>query len=179
MHTNQKSKSKNPKSPAYLREIVIRYEKKKVQSKSPLGKSVQGAKQIVKLFRDLQNEGKEKLIVISLDATLKIICFEVVAIGTVASVYSRRGEVIRTPIIVNAYGIVLVHNHPSGSTEPSDEDKEMTARLRFYAEDLGIHFHDHIIIGDENYFSFWEEGLLDKPAKDPWEEKNKKRSKNE
>lgn len=169
MRSNKKlAPSKKEKSPTYLREIVIRYEKKKTGSKSPLGKQVQGARQIVQLFRDLQNEGKEKLIVVSLDSKLKILCFETVAVGSANVVYANPSEIFRSPVVINATGIVIIHNHPSGDPEPSDNDKDFTRRLRSATLTLGLELHDHIIVGHKDYFSFFEEGLLDGKVKDPW-----------
>lgn len=147
--------------PAYLREIEIRYKKKRVKAGSPVGKRITGAEQVFALFSDLQNEAKEKLITISLDVKLKIICFEVVAIGSVSAIYARPVEAIRAAIPMNPYGIIVVHNHPSGEPEPSDEDKAFTEKLLRSTRDLGIEFHDHVIIGDGAYYSFAEKGLME------------------
>ncbi len=146
--------------PAYLREIQIRYKKKRVKAGSPVGKKIVRAEQVVELFSDLQNEAKEKLITISLDTRLRIICFEVIAIGSVLTVYSRPAEALRGAISLSAYGIIIVHNHPSGDPNPGKDDKKFTERLNRSAKDLGLAFHDHIIIGDGDYYSFAEQGLL-------------------
>ncbi|MEK6698880.1 MAG: JAB domain-containing protein [Nitrospirota bacterium] len=153
---------KKKQKPAYLREIQIKYKKMWVKAGSPVGKRITGARQVYELFSDLQNEGKEKLITISLDVRLKIICFEVVAIGSLCAVYARPVETLRAAIPLNPYGIIIVHNHPSGETHPSHEDKEFTGKLIRSAADLGVVFHDHIIIGDGDYFSFSEAGLMAK-----------------
>jgi DNA repair protein RadC len=146
--------------PAYLREIQIRYKKKRVKADSPIGKKIVRAEQVVELFSDLQNETKEKVITISLDTRLRIICFEVVAIGSLNSISFRPFEVIRAAIPLNPYGIIMVHNHPSGDPEPTREDKEITKRVKLLADAGGFAFHDHIIIGDGVYYSFAEQGLL-------------------
>jgi len=114
------------------------------------------------LFSDLQNEAKEKLIVICLDVKLKIICFEVVAIGSLCAIYARPVEALRAAIPLNPYGIIVVHNHPSGEVQPSDEDKEFTKKLMRSTNDLGLTFHDHVIIGDGEYYSFSDAGLMAK-----------------
>ncbi len=94
--TSKKTTSKKKvQKPTYLREIQIRYKKKRVKSDSPVGKKITDARLVFELFSDLQNEAKEKLITISLDVKLKIICFEVVAIGSINAVYSRPVEAIR------------------------------------------------------------------------------------
>lgn len=153
---------KKKQKPAYLREIQIKYKKKRVKAGSPVGKRITGAQQVYELFSDLQNEGKEKLIAISLDIRLKIICFEVVAIGSVCTVYTRPFEVLRGAIPMNAYGLIVVHNHPSGETKPGLEDKRFTRELKKLTDTGGIALHDHVIIGDGDYFSFSEAGLMAK-----------------
>jgi DNA repair protein RadC len=54
----------------------------------------------------------------------------------------------------------VAHNHPSGSLRPSEEDNEMTRRLKSAADILGINFLDHLIFSEKSYFSFRQEGLL-------------------
>lgn len=154
------------KMPVYLREVIIRYKNKKMEGAHPIGESIKGAKQAVELFSDLQNEAKEKLIAISLDAKLKIICFEVVSIGSVQAVYARPGEILRAPIMVNAFGLILIHNHPSGDPAPSSDDKAFTRQLKIVTDAAGIQFHDHIIIGEESYFSFAEKSLMERLSRE-------------
>jgi len=160
-----KKKSKKEtksKQPAYLRKIEIKYRKLKVKAGSPIGKPIKGAKTVVDLFSFMQNEAKEKFVTISLDAKLKINCFEVVAIGSLNSIYVRPFESLRASIALNAHGVIVVHNHPSGDPTPRKEDKTFTKKLKKLTELGGMKLHDHIIIGDEKYYSFSEERLLDK-----------------
>lgn len=156
----KKSISKKNAQPAYLREVEIKFKKKRVSAKSPLGESITDSNQIYSLFQDLQNEAKEKLIAVSLDSNYKIICFEVIAIGSVKAIYLRPGEAVRSAIALNAHGIILIHNHPAGDPSPSKEDKKFTKDLGIVADALGVNFLDHLIIGDGEYFSFSDEGLL-------------------
>ncbi|MCH6259297.1 JAB domain-containing protein, partial [Puniceicoccaceae bacterium K14] len=103
----------------YLREASIKLRKRRVKDGTPVGEPMTDPDQVYELFSDLQNEGKEKLIVIALDIKLKIICFEVVAVGSVRAAYAKPAEIIRVPIAMGAEAIVLVHNHPSGDPTPS------------------------------------------------------------
>jgi len=143
----------------YLREIEIKFKNKKVAKKT-LDTPVYCPEIVVELFRGLQNETKEKLIAVNLDAKNKIICFEVVAIGSVSTIFARPIEVFRTAILVNACSIVLVHNHPSGEPRPSGDDITFTKRIKRISDDLGLRFCDHIIIGFNTYYSFANEGLI-------------------
>ena len=154
--TNKKSKAR----PAYLREVEIRFKKKQVSGGSTPGKPLTDSRQVFELFKDLENENKEKLVAISVDAKLKIIAFEVVAIGSVASIWARPFEALRAAIPLNALGLFIVHNHPSGDPTPSKQDKTFTKKLARICDDGGMEFHDHIIIGDNSYFSFADESLM-------------------
>jgi len=151
---------KKKKKYKYIREIEIRYKKKRVEGDVVLGKAATDARKVVELFSDLQNESKEKLITISLNSRLRIICFEVIAIGSVESIYVRPIEALRTSIPWSPHGIIMVHNHPSGDPKPSSEDKNFTKQLLRSTSDLGVEFHDHIIIGEDKYYSFAEKGIL-------------------
>lgn len=153
-------KARMSKKYIYLREIEIKYKIKKVNRKKESGKKVNGPDIVYELFSDLQNETKEKLIVINLDAKSKIICFEVVAIGSLEAIHARPMEVFRTSVMVNAHAVVVVHNHPSGDPKPSGDDWAFTVRLKYLADNMGLVFHDHIVIGFGKYYSFAEHGLL-------------------
>lgn len=147
-------------NPSYLREVEIKFKKRRVKN-GMAEASVTDASQVFELFGDLQNEMKEKLITLNLDAQNKIICFEVVAIGNVSSIYGRPMEAFRTSFGVNASGAIVIHNHPSGDPTPSDADKTFTEALVRMSKDMGMVFHDHVVIGEDSYFSFAEAGLLD------------------
>ena len=145
---------------SYLREIEIKYKKRK-SSSGEANKPIRAAEQVVELFSDLQNESKEKMIAINLDAKCRILCFEVVAIGSVSSLYTRPMEVFRTAFPVNAHGAIVIHNHPSGDPSPSQDDEKFTQKLLNMSNDMGLVFFDHIIIGEDGYYSFAEHGKLD------------------
>ncbi len=156
------AKKKTSKNPTYLREIEVKFKKKRVATDAPTGELLTDPKIVAELFHDLQNEGKEKIIAISLDIKLKIIAFEVVSIGSPNSVYAQPGEITRTPVMVAASAMIVVHNHPSGDPKPSPEDKEFTLQLTMACESLGIPLHDHVIIGEDDFYSFANDGLIKK-----------------
>ncbi len=108
----------------------------------------------------MQDETKEKLVAVSFDARDKIISYEVIGIGSVDSVHARPFECLRGAIVVNASGIVLVHNHPSGDPTPSPDDRKFTKEIRELTEKGGMDLLDHVIIGHGRYYSFAEKGLL-------------------
>ncbi len=69
-------------------------------------------------------------------------------------------EVIKEAITESSSALVLIHNHPSGEPQPSQDDIEITNRIISACELVGVKVLDHIIIGDNNYFSFFNEGLI-------------------
>ena len=82
-------------------------------------------------------------------------------------------EVFKSTILSNSAAFIAIHNHPSGSISPSQEDKDVTKRLLGCSELLGVKMLDHIIIGGEtgDMYSFKSDGLLDqlRPARAVWE----------
>lgn len=80
--------------------------------------------------------------------------------GTINMTIVHSREVFRAAISDNAHSIILLHNHPTGDPSPSKEDIKLTKNLFEASKIIGIDILDHIIIGDNKYFSFLEEGLL-------------------
>lgn len=115
--------------------------------------------QIHDIFGFLKYETKEHFITLHLDGKNRIICIDQVSTGSLNQSIVHPREVFKTALLSSAAAIVLIHNHPSGSPEPSREDREITRRLKEAGELLGIRTLDHIICGD-TYFSFVEMGLL-------------------
>ena len=86
--------------------------------------------------------------------------------GTVSSSLISPREVFMEAVRHDAVFLVLLHNHPSGDTTPSQEDINITERLEYAGKMLGIPLLDHIVIGDRCYFSFQEHGLLVRMAEE-------------
>jgi DNA repair protein RadC len=78
-----------------------------------------------------------------------------------AVVYPR--QVLETALRRKASALILVHNHPSGHVRPSDADIRLTRTIQEAAKMLEILVHDHVIIGENRFFSFREEGILGPP----------------
>ncbi|WP_353654952.1 DNA repair protein RadC [Clostridium sp. CCUG 7971] len=103
---------------------------------------------------------KEVFKVVLLNTKNEIISDIDVSIGTLNSSLVHPREVFREAIKRSTNKIILMHNHPSGSVEPSKEDKNITSRLIKCGEIIGIEVIDHIIIGDGLYFSFKENMII-------------------
>lgn len=115
--------------------------------------------QIYNGFKWLKDETKEHFIAVHLDGKNRMVCIDVVSIGSLNQCIVHPREVFKSAIVSNAAAIILLHNHPTGDTVPSQEDISITRRLREASEILGIKILDHLIIGD-NYYSFVGSGLM-------------------
>lgn len=83
-----------------------------------------------------------------------------VSLGTLGASIVHPREVFRLAIMQAVASVIMVHNHPSGNPEPSEEDRRITRRLLDAGKIIGIELLDHIVIGPKAYKSFREEGLL-------------------
>ncbi|QEN03338.1 DNA repair protein RadC [Thiospirochaeta perfilievii] len=107
----------------------------------------------LKRYRDLE---KEHFIVATLNGAHEVISVRLITIGILNRTLIHPREVFRPAIADNSASIILVHNHPSGNIEPSEEDKLVTKRLVNAGDILGIKVLDHMIIGTKDYYSFAE-----------------------
>ena len=134
-----------------LREIRVKYHQNK-DIHLPNGLKVETPDDVADCFAYMQNEAQEKLVCISLSTKNRIMCFEIIGIGTVNTCLAHPREVFRSAILNNAYAIILVHNHPSGEPEPSPDDVALTRIIQQAGNILGIELLDHIIIGDNGRY---------------------------
>ena len=102
----------------------------------------------------LKDKKKEHFYVLFLDSKNKLISEDLISVGTLNSSIVHPREVFNNAIRENANSIILVHNHPSGNPQPSEEDKEITELLVKAGELLSIKVLDHVIIGREKWYSF-------------------------
>lgn len=115
--------------------------------------------QVYETFKFLRNETKEYFFALHLDGKNRIICIDMVSVGSLNQSIVHPREVFKSALLSSSAGIIILHNHPSGEPTPSREDIEITRRLKESGELLGIRVLDHIIIG-ETYISFVERGIM-------------------
>jgi DNA repair protein RadC len=101
---------------------------------------------------------REQFLVCGLDAKHRIIGINIVSIGSLTLAIVHPREVFKPLILMNAAAFICAHNHPSSDPTPSPEDRVLTQRLRHGAEILGITLLDHLVLGEERYFSFADQG---------------------
>lgn len=140
-----------------VKDMAALYLKQKAKQK----KQVTCTTELLDFCRTVMGGKKdEEFCVIYLDVQNQIIEFETVQKGVVnqAVVYPR--QVLESALKKKASAIILAHNHPSGHVRPSDADIRLTKTIQETAKVLDILVHDHIIIGENRFFSFREEGLM-------------------
>lgn len=122
-------------------------------------KAIRSPEDGYKILREFIGDAdREMFVVACLNNKNEIVNLLVVHIGSLNASIVQPREVFKTAILSNAAFIICAHNHPSGHPEPSREDIEMTKRLAEAGRLLGIELLDHIIVGDERYFSMKEHG---------------------
>ena len=121
---------------------------------------------IVRIFRnhlDPVTAEQERFMVAILGSRQKVLRVSTVHIGTVDSVDVHPREVFRDAIRMTGHSIIIAHNHPSGDTEPSESDIQLTNRFCKAGVILGIPVLDHIILAAEGYCSLVDTGIMSRP----------------
>lgn len=102
----------------------------------------------------------EQVRALYLDVGNRVVGDNVVAKGSVSSCPIHSREIIRRALELQAVGVILVHNHPSGSPKPSEGDIAATNKLLVACQAVDLSLHDHIVISKEGWTSFRMEGLI-------------------
>ena len=109
---------------------------------------------------EIKDKSKEHFLSLYLNARHQVIKKEVISIGTLSASIVHPREVFQPAIINNAACIILAHNHPSGDPAPSQDDIELTKRLKQAGDIIGIEVLDHIIVSSDDFISLKEQGVL-------------------
>lgn len=135
--------------------------KRVLQKKSILYQKFTDAYQVASYYQDKIGHFKQEyFICIYLDVSKKLIHEKVLFIGTLNRSLVHPREVFKEAYQVSASSIICVHNHPSGEVLPSKEDVLFTSQLVKVGKMLGIEVIDHIIIGEDKYYSFFENNRI-------------------
>jgi len=143
----------------FIQAVCERYLEKKLLQKDPLSNSKELFDYLNNTLRD---KHREYFKVVFLDSKNQVLSAETLSEGTLtaSSVYPR--EVIQAALRHHAAALIFAHNHPSGDPKPSTEDIAITRQLVFAGKVMGITVHEHIVIGDNRYFSFADHGYIAK-----------------
>jgi len=138
-------------------ELSKRLNNKKIERKV----KITSPTDVVNTFKnELGHEKVEKFVVVYLNTKNEIINWEIISIGSLNAAIVHPREVFKMAIKKSAAAIIVIHNHPSGNTEPSNEDIEITKRLINSGKLLGIELLDHLIISKACYYSFKEHNII-------------------
>ncbi len=111
-------------------------------------------------MEEMRHRRKEAFVGAFFDAKCKFLGDSVIATGSVSQAFVSPMELFRKALMRSAVMIVILHNHPSGDPAPSEEDIQLTRRVEKGAQLLGLTLADHIVIGDNRYYSFRENHML-------------------
>lgn len=142
---------------ALLRELWARMQEERFSRRQELSDPQDIADAARARFGD---NPKEELWGVFMDNQNRAISWERILQGGIDAVGATVRDVIAPAMRHEAKHVVLVHNHPGGMAQPSDDDRFFTHRLRQAGESIGLIVHDHIIVTDMDYFSFRQSGLI-------------------
>ena len=115
---------------------------------------------IALICEDMRLLDREQLRTYFLDARHNLIGWEIVSQGTLTASLAHPREILKGAILANACAIILVHNHPSGEPDPSEEDTRLTRRIQQACQIMGIELLDHYIVAEKGCYSFKVAGGL-------------------
>ncbi|HUR66423.1 MAG TPA: DNA repair protein RadC [Chitinophagaceae bacterium] len=132
------------------------------QASFPLEKAIIKTSGDIALYLQarLSDHRHEVFAVLFLNRANKVNHFEVVSEGGITGTIADPRIILRRALEENAVSIILCHNHPSGSLKPSRADEQLTVKIKEAARLLDISVVDHIIVSENGYYSFADEGLL-------------------
>ena len=124
------------------------------------GVRIATAEDVLPYVTHIRNKKQEYVLTITLDGANCVIEVRTIAIGTLERSLIHPREIFADAIAERAASIILVHNHPSGTLEPSNEDRAVTDQLAESGRLLGIPLRDHIIVTKDSYCSLRDRGFM-------------------
>ena len=126
-----------------------------------MAQALRSAEDVFRHFRDsLEKEKREMFYVVLLNNKNRKIRDVKISEGSLTASLVHPREVYNPVIRESAAAVIFVHNHPSGDPAPSQEDIEITRRLKAIGDVIGVRVLDHVVIGCDRYFSFSDKGML-------------------
>jgi DNA repair protein RadC len=125
--------------------------------KTVVSSSIEVATYLQTKLRDYKHE---VFAVIFLNRANKINGFRIISEGGITGTVADPRIILKKALEEDAVSIILCHNHPSGSLKPSRADEELTHKIKEAAKFFDIKVLDHLIVGDDGYYSFADEGIL-------------------
>jgi DNA repair proteins len=139
----------------YLRKLDIQLVKGEYQN--PVKGQVRAPEQVYEVFKAIKDKAQETLIGVYLNNELEVNAYDTLSVGSSTETGVSSDEVFNRAVITRSRYIILIHNHPAGKADPSPEDKDAIASLQEGAKWLKKVLLDFIIVGDNEYWSMFEE----------------------
>lgn len=137
--------------------------KRLLREESSIKKKINNASDLVDYYKPYMRDMKKEIFkLIMLDVKNKIIKDSTISEGSLTESIVHPREVLREIVRASAASVIFLHNHPSGESNPSKNDMDITERLVEACNIIGVKVLDHIILGEDNFTSFAQEGLLQK-----------------
>ncbi|MGZ3838141.1 MAG: RadC family protein [Flavisolibacter sp.] len=127
------------------------------REKAVVNSSADVAFYLQSLLRDYRHE---VFAVLFLNRSNKVNHFQIISEGGITGTVADPRIILKKALEEDAVSLILCHNHPSGSLRPSRADEDLTLKIREAAKYLDIRILDHLIVSDEGYYSFADEGIL-------------------
>lgn len=153
----------NNNTPAWTiaSEVELIYKSKVKASERP---QILSAKDAYEILMTIWDEGKidfvEQFNILLINRANKVLGVYKVSTGGITGTVADPRQIFTAALKANACGIVLAHNHPSGTLKPSRQDEQLTSKMKEARSFLDIKVLDHLIVTSESYYSFADEGLL-------------------
>ena len=142
-------------------EVKLTYKSKiKASEREQVQSSEKAYKLLLSVFDTETRQYRESLKMLLLNRAKKVLGICSISEGGINETSADLHLIMQAAILGNAFGIILAHNHPSGHLKPSLADDQLTQRVKEVTKLLDIHLHDHLIITDESYYSYADEGHI-------------------
>ena len=122
---------------------------------------INNASDVFNFMRELGNESAEYMYELLLDGRRRIVGVYLVGKGGCGGTYVHYMEIYKAAFMTNSPAFILVHNHPSGITKPNEEDIIVSKKIALGAETVGLQLVDSLIIGEDNYYSMLDAGMIE------------------
>ena len=153
----------NNNTPAWTiaSEVELIYKSKVKASERP---QILSSKDAYEILMKIWDEGKidfvEQFNILLVNRANKVLGVYKVSTGGITGTVADPRQIFTAALKANACGLVLAHNHPSGTLKPSRQDEQLTSKMKEAGSFLDIKVLDHLIVTSESYYSFADEGLL-------------------
>lgn len=139
----------------YLRKLKI--ELVKGEYKNPVKGQVREPKQVYDVFKAIKDRAQETLIGVYLDTDLEVKTYDTLSVGSQTETLVDEADIFGRAFIFRAHYLIFIHNHPQGDPHPSEHDRMAMQQLIKQAKIMKLSLLDFIIVGDDRYWSMFEE----------------------